>query len=113
MKEFLWNVVTFTGADIDSAGNPFFWHTPIGFICILVILVTAIITVVSKSIKTDLITDLYNWALIGVSCIALLHIFENSNPRHQLQILVIALAIKKLWNVLKHFKERKNAAKVR
>lgn len=98
MEDWLWNIVTITGANVDNAGNPYFWKTPIGFTVLLTITVCSLFAIFVKAARADMITTLHNWTLVGVCVIALMHIAENSNPKHQLQILLISLACKKAWD---------------
>lgn len=82
-----------------NAGVPYFWHSPVGATSVIVIMVMALIKIFRAEL--DFITSLYNWALAGICAIALLHVHENSNPRHQMMTIVIALAVKKSWDVYK------------
>ena len=102
MSEWLMNIVTIT----TGASSALFWSTPIGFATIFTITVTALITIFSKRMDADCITVLYNWILVIISVIAMWHVAENTNPKHQLQIMLIALAVKKAWDVYQVFRHK-------
>lgn len=103
MIQELFNWFTITA---DSAGVPYFWATPIGATSVVVILITSLFAMFRT--KADIVTVIYNCVLAFISVIALLHVHENSNPRHQMMLLVIAVACKKVWNTYLHIKENKS-----
>lgn len=83
-----------------NEGVPYFWSTPVGFISIFTIAVCSIYALHRKGL--DFIDGLCEIAFLLICVIAMFHIYENSNPRHQMMVIVMALAIQKLWRCIKH-----------
>jgi hypothetical protein len=102
MSEWLMDLVTITSGSSDAL----FWESPVGFATVFLITATALITIFSKRMNADCITIFYNWVLIIISAIAMMHVAENTNPKHQLQIILVALAIKKAWDVYQVFRHK-------
>lgn len=85
-----------------NEGVPYFWATPIGAGSVLIILLTSIYTLFKQ--HHDIVDSIYYCALVVICSIALMHVQENSNPRHQMMVIVIALAIKGAWDTYKHIR---------
>ena len=82
-----------------------FWASPVGLISIVIILISSMLAVFKE--KPDFTCSIYNWVLIIICSIALLHIHEGTDPKRQMLVIVVALAIKKAWNIFRMFKQRR------
>lgn len=100
MLHDLMNWVTITNISADCAGEPFYWSSPLGAISLVILALSSLYAIFRQ--KHDIVNDVYHWFMVGIVCIAFLHIHENSNPRHQMMIIVTALAVKQLWNMVVH-----------
>ena len=83
-------------------GVNYFWSTPVGIVSILTILISSLILIYRT--KPDFIESCYYWTLSSICTIALLHVHEGSNPRQQLMVIVLAIAVYKIWCVIKTFR---------
>lgn len=100
MPDWFMNIITITSGHSDAL----FWGSPAGFFTMALIFICSLITIFSKRMNADAITVAYNWILVGVCVIAMFHVYENTTPKHQLQIMLVALAVKKAWDVYSVFK---------
>lgn len=79
----------------DNAGVAFYWSTPIGFVSIFAIFICSLYRIFYT--QADFVNSLCNWIYVLICGVAFLHIHENSNPRHQMMVLVTTLAVSKVW----------------
>lgn len=100
MINYLYNWFVIKGVNEEV---PYFWSTPVGSLSILILFVTSLIILFKE--KPDIVSSIYHWLIAGVCVLAFLHIVENSNPRHQMMVIVLALAVKHLRDVFLLFRK--------
>lgn len=92
---------------VAHSGSSYLWATPLGLICIVLIIVCSFLAIFSKKADSDFPTIVYNWALVMVCSGSVIHILENTDPKQQLQALLVAIAAKKIWNTFLIFRKEK------
>lgn len=81
------------------------WEAPLLIGSLFVLMVTSLYSI--HRIDTDLMSDLYNWFVVGLVSITFLQLYEGANTKTHLLTLFTALAIKKAWDCFKCFKNKK------
>lgn len=78
----------------DNSGLSFWWHTPVGFGLILILAVVCVINIFHKGINDGLFCRVYYWILLILAVVAILHVVENTLPKHQLQLMLATFVVK-------------------
>lgn len=97
---------------LDSATTSIWWHTPLGFATILVILIVSIINIFNQGINDGLFVRIYYWVLLILSFIAILHMIENSMPKHQMQLMIVTFAVKMAYGTTVRLRRFKSTGKI-
>lgn len=109
----LYEIFIIAGDKGASVHTPDLWgSTPLGFGITLVILIVSIINIFHKGINDGLFIRVYYWVLLILSLISILHIVENSMPKHQLHIMICAFAIKMAYGTTVRLRRYKLTGKI-
>ena len=95
----------------DNSGLSFWWHTPLGFGAILLLAVVSAVNIFHRGINDGLFIRIYYWVLLVLSMVSILHVIENSLPRHQLQLLLITFIIKSAYCTVRRLVNHKKTGK--
>lgn len=87
------------------------WSTPIGFGITLVIFIVSITNIFHKGINDGLFIRVYYWVLLILSFTSILHIVENSMPKHQLHIMIFTFAVKMTYGTVSRLRRYKQTGK--
>lgn len=101
MMHKMFGFITVLGDHPDNAGFAWWWHTPLGFITMAVIFIASGINIFYRGINDDLFLRVYYWIMLILSMVSILHVIENSEPRHQLQLMLSVLAIRMMYSAIK------------
>lgn len=85
----------------DNSGLSFWWHTPLGFSAILLLAIVCVVNIFHRGINDGLFIRVYYWVLFILSLVAMLHVVENTLPKHQLQMLLLTFIIKAAYSTVR------------
>lgn len=97
MTNIFWDKFGLMGG---SAWTGEFWHTPVGFGSIVVILLCSLHNIFSKCIDDDLFDRVYYWGCVFACSAAVWCIYDERPTYNLVKVLTIGLAVRFLVSVI-------------
>ncbi|MCS5452514.1 hypothetical protein ACJVQT_22890 [Enterobacter huaxiensis] len=89
-----------------------FWHSPLGVVCLVLLLVSSVYNVISPNIDDGLFDRLFRWVIILTTAAALSSFSTGISPHHIGVTLITAFTARLTFSTIQRMRERSRCKKL-